>query len=97
MGFQYEFNWILKLPNLNQKQLEIGQTYSFIKSGVRTFPLDMPIDLVNKNWEVVARCVIKQINITSKETKGEYMVIEIYDVKKRELLSQHWRGFFETD
>lgn len=95
MGFIYEFNWILKLSEVNENKICAGQNYTFRKSGVRVFPIDMPIDLVNKNWEAIARCVIKQITITSKETTGEYSIIEIYDLQKREMLTEQWRSFLK--
>lgn len=95
MGFLYEFNWLLKLSDLDEESLQINHKYSFAKKGVRAFPLDMPIDLVNGNWEAVARCIINQITITSKETTGEYEVIEIYDTQKRELFTEQWRSLLK--
>lgn len=95
MGFLYEFNWLLKLSDLDEQHLQINHKYSFAKKGVRAFPLDMPIDLVNKNWEAVARCIINHITITSKETTGEYEVIEIYNTQKRELLTEQWRSLLK--
>lgn len=95
MGFQYEFNWMLKLSDLNEQQLQINHRYPFVKKGVRAFPIDMPIDLVNGNWEAVARCIINRITITSNETTGEYEVIEIYDEQKRRMLSEQWRSLLK--
>jgi hypothetical protein len=95
MGFMYEFNGILKLSEANENNLCVGQNYTFGKSGVRVFPIDMSIDLVNRNWEVIAQCVIKQITITSKETTGEYSIIEIYDLEKREMLTEQWRSLLK--
>ena len=95
MGFQYEFNWMLKLSDLIVQQLQINHRYPFVKKGVRAFPIDMPIDLVNGNWEAVARCIINRITITSNETTGEYEVIEIYDEQKRRMLSEQWRSLLK--
>lgn len=95
MGFQYEFNWILKLSDLDEPLLKVQETYSFSKSGVRAFPLGMPIDLVNANWEAVARCVINTITLTEKATTGKYTVIEIYDNYKRKMLTDQWRDLLK--
>lgn len=95
MGFQYEFNWILKLSDLDEHLLKVQETYSFLKNGVRAFPLEMPIDLVNANWEAVARCVINSITITAKTTTGKYTVVEIYDSRKREILTDQWRSLLK--
>ena len=96
MGFQYEFNWMLKLSDLDDKQLQLNKKYPFVKAGARVFPIDMPLDLVNGNWEAVARCIIDQITITSDKTVGKYKVVEIYDAKKRELLTEQWRSLLKT-
>jgi len=95
MGFLYEFNWILKLSDLDENNVCAGNTYSFTKHGVRAYPIDMPIDLVNKNWEVVAKCTISRITITSQATSGEYHVIEVYDKQTRKCLSEQWRDFLK--
>lgn len=95
MGFQYEFNWILKLSDLDQQLLEVQHIYSFSKSGVRAFPLGIPIDLVNANWEAVARCIINTVSLTPETTTGTYTVVEIYDKGKREILTDQWRSLLK--
>ena len=96
MGFQYEFNWILKLSDLDEHLLKVQESYSFSKIGVRVFPLGMPIDLVNANWEAVARCVVNTITLTAETTTGKYTVVEIYDNCKREILTNQWRSLLKT-
>ncbi len=91
MGFQYEFNWILKISDLDELHLQSNHQYPFVKKGARIYPLGMPIDLINGNWEAVARSIIDQITITPNETLGEYKVIEIYDTQKRKMLTEQWR------
>lgn len=95
MGYIYEFNWILKISNIDEKSLLVGNSYTFSKDGVRTYPLGMPIDLVNGKWEAVARCVIESITVTTNKTTGKYKIIEIYPLEKRNLLTEQWRSFIK--
>ena len=94
MGFVCEFNWILKLSNIDESEMVVSHTYPFKKSEVRVFPIGLPIDLVNKNWEAVASCVINEITMTAETTTGTYTILEIYDSKKPQLpkgaIAQAW-------
>ena len=58
MGCVYELNWILKLSNDQIPELEENIECNFRKNGVRIYPINVPIDLVNENWEAIARCVV---------------------------------------
>ena len=92
MGFQVEFNWMLKVADLDETALCIQKTYPFFKSGLRVYPIDIPIDLVNGNWEAVGRCFISDVSLNSEGTNGHYTVIEIYDKSKRDFLTNYWRS-----
>ncbi len=95
MGFQIEFNWILKLLEINDNELSAGFVGNFVKHGIRIYPINSPIDLVNGKWEAVARCVILSVTIDQNETRGEYKIIEVYDDVKKSLLTEHWENFMK--
>ena len=51
MGFQTEFNWVLKLKpenGLNESELKEESIFSFTKKNYRTYPINIPIK-VNKD------------------------------------------------
>lgn len=88
MGAIYEWNWILKLKQEQMPDLIIGEQFTFNKKGIRIYPIDIPIDLVNENWEAVARCVIISVTIDKEETKGVYRIIEIYDEMEKKTITK---------
>ncbi len=93
MGFVTEFNWALKLSlknGLDEKGLKVGKAYQFKKDECRTYPIDIPIDLLNKNWEAVAKVVVLNYSCTSDRTTGEYQVLKLYLGKEREFLTNYW-------
>lgn len=94
MGYKIEFNWVLKLKpkqGLDEKNLKQGATYEFFKEDYRVYPVGIPIDLINENWEVVGRVVISEFQNVKGKTLGKYEVIKIYDKKERELITKYWR------
>lgn len=91
MGCIYEWNWILKLNHQQIPDLKIGVPFTFYKKGIRIFPINIPIDLVNENWESIARCVITSVTMEKEETKGIYQIVNIYDDAEREIMTKMCR------
>lgn len=91
MGCIYELNWILKLPKDQFPNLKNNTEFNFKKGGIRIYPINIPIDLVNENWEAVARCVILSVTMQNGETTGKYRIINVYDENEKAVLSKLWR------
>jgi len=94
MGFKMEFNWALKLKckqGLNEKNLKVGKSYNFSKDEYRIYPVGVPIDLINENWEAVAKIVIASFKNADYKTVGKYKVVKIYGNKEKEVLTNYWR------
>ncbi len=94
MGFKTEFNWVLKLKpeqGLREDELEIGTEYRFFKEEYRTYPLNIPIDLVNSDWEAVAKVIIIEFNNFEEKTTGKYKVIKKFNEEERKFLSNYWQ------
>lgn len=87
MGMIYELNWILKLPKEQIPELKTGYNYTFYKKGTRMYPISIPIDLVNDNWEGIAKCVITSISIDSNKTSGTYEIIKVYNKSEKTLIT----------
>lgn len=88
MGCIYEWNWILKLSHEQIPKLEEGKKFAFRKNGIRIYPIDMPIDLVNENWEAIARCVIISATMEKEETRGEYRILSVYDEAQKSIVTK---------
>ncbi len=92
MGFKTEFNWVLKLKpeqGLREQELQVGDEYRFYKNEYRVYPLDIPIDLVNDNWEAVGKVIITEVSNFEGKTTGKYKVIKIYSGNERGILSKN--------
>jgi hypothetical protein len=93
MGFETEFNWVMKL---SQKQglfqdLKEGGQYKFNKQGFRVYPVEIPLDLVNENWEAIAKVVVEEFKNYKGKTFGTYRVVRLYSEKEKKFLSSYWQ------
>ncbi len=80
MGYEIEFNWILKIDtaeDLSQELLKAGSVLDFHKSGRRIYPIGIPIELVNEKWDVIAEVVILETTIGHDKTNGRFKVLKI--------------------
>jgi len=93
MGSKLEFNWILKLspqqgfPSSDNVVAE--GVFEFEKTGQRFYPIDMPIELVDQNWNVVAEVVVTELNISSSATRGKFRVLNVLGTPRKSLYAQY--------
>jgi hypothetical protein len=95
MGFKTEFNWVLKLPDLDKLVLEVGNEYEFTKSENRIYPINRPIDLIDDRWNAIARIKISEVKYTQDSTLGKYSIMKIYSDSEKEFLTKYWRETVE--
>lgn len=94
MGFKIEFNYVLKLKPENglvEENLKEGDIYNFVKNDYRIYPLDQPIDLINRNWEVLAWVIVIEVFCADNKTLGKYQVEKIYNKEEKFFLTKYWR------
>ncbi len=94
MGYKTKFNWLLKLKpeqGLNEGDISVGKEYKFTKDNYRTFPVDIPIYLVNKDWQAIGMATIKEYTVGNEKTTGIYKVTKIFDDEQRNIISKTLR------
>jgi hypothetical protein len=94
MGFKTEFNWVLKLKPENGFPIDliVGKDYEFIKNEYRVYPIDIAIDLADKDWNVVAKVVVVKFCCGTGQTTGVFRVVKIYDQFEKDFLSDYWKN-----
>jgi len=82
MGMPCEVNSFLKLtPSQGYPaQLMIGQQFAVKKSGYRILPIDVPIQLVDRDWMARADIVIKALTWSGGVTRLEFAIVRVYEV-----------------
>jgi hypothetical protein len=62
MGMPCEINSMVKLNSaVFPADLTIGAIHTATKSGYRIFPIDVPLQLVDEQWQAQADVVIQQL------------------------------------
>jgi|Deesub1362A_J573_1020465.scaffolds.fasta_scaffold01835_6 hypothetical protein len=94
MGYKIEINWVLKLPShqifQDKESLKEGEIYEFEKAEERLYPLNLPIELVNENWEILAEISIVEITISNGKTKGKYKVLALPPTTRKSLYYKYF-------
>jgi Protein of unknown function (DUF2584) len=78
MGMPCEINSILKLNVDYPDRLVLGAIHNAEKSGYRIVPIDVPIQLVNANWQATADIIIRQLTWENQTTKLRFEIVRIY-------------------
>jgi Protein of unknown function (DUF2584) len=79
MGMPCEVNSIVKLKRADfPPELTIGETHRVTKSGYRIFPIDVPLQLVDEQWQAQADVVIEQLIWENQMTTIAYRVHRVY-------------------
>jgi hypothetical protein len=88
MGFPVTFNWVLQThaPTI----LETKARYAFEKEGNRFFPLNAPIDLIDKERNALAKIKVLRFQNTANKTQGEYEILKVYTGDEKRILSNYW-------
>jgi hypothetical protein len=94
MGYQTEFNWVLKLKpeqGLEGVALSEGRSFNFSKSGSRIYPIGFPIDLVDDNWDALALVKVDYAYQLERKTMGGARVLKVYEGEEKRVLTEHYR------
>jgi len=88
MGFSVKFNWVLQISL--PEQLEIQARYKFEKMGNRIYPLETPIDLIDKERNAIAKIKVISFQNTFEKTHGEFEILKVYMGDEKRILTNYW-------
>ena len=80
MGYQIEFNWVLKLSGQEVETLlacwQLGNVFEFEKREERLYPMRAPLDVVDDGWAVRGRGEIIELWIGDYRTRGKIRQVQ---------------------
>lgn len=81
MGMPCEINSILKLSSAQgyPPHLELQARHQATKQGYRIFPLDVPIALVDDQWQAHADIIIRKLTWEQSTTAIAFEITRIYE------------------
>ena len=80
---------------MDESALKEGGVFEFTKDEYRIYPVDQPVDLINRNWEALARVVVVEMTCANKKTCGKYKVVKMYGEEERKILTKYWQEIVE--
>jgi hypothetical protein len=100
MGYKIEINWVIKLKSEQLEQLcrDLANNpqppvkevhYYFEKKDERIYPIGIPIELVDDDWNVIAEVSITELTISPGNTKGFYCVVALPSIERKSLYSRY--------
>ncbi len=63
---------------IERAELKEGQEYPFKKDGHRLYMIDTPMELITREWQVIARVIVTEFTMGHNKTKGIYKVLKVY-------------------
>jgi Protein of unknown function (DUF2584) len=79
MGMPCAINSIVKLSSaVFPADLTIGAIHTATKSGYRIFPIDVPLQLVDEQWQAQADVVIQQLIWENQMTTIAFRIHRVY-------------------
>ena len=81
MGMPCEINTILKLKPAQgyPTELSVGLSFAVTKSEYRIFALDVPVQLVDEQWQAQADVIIRELTWRNGKTYLQAEVTRLYD------------------
>jgi len=81
MGMPCEINTILKLTPAQgyPAELRLGQKFEAKKSDYRIFAVDVPLQLVDEQWQAQADVVIRELVWRDGQTRLQAEVTRLYE------------------
>lgn len=73
---------------VEKDQLEIGKEYPFRKEKHRLYMIGVPMDLISKDWQAIAKIIVIEYTIGHNETRGIYKVLKIYSDEESAVISR---------
>ncbi len=79
MGMPCQVNSIVKLDRaMFPIQLTLGAIHTAQKSGYRIFPIDVPLQLVDEQWQAQADVVIQRLTWENQMTTIVFRMHRVY-------------------
>lgn len=88
MGYIAEFNWYIVDKQNNLKEITEGQELTITKSGERIYPLNLPLLLLDADWNVYGYAAVQSAERSSNQTIVRYKVLKILSNQEKEVFTR---------
>ena len=92
MGFKLEHNFLLRLSDsqLSNIKIKSGSTFTIIKDGMRLYPIKIPLEFCNQNYQYLGKIVIDKIIIKKSKTEITARIIKVFSKQESKVFSENF-------
>ena len=92
MGYKLEFNIVLSITSstLKVSELEAGKQYTTIKDGERLFPLNIPIDLCDSEYNFYAKVAVRKLILCEGKTELNFDVLKLFTDAESKVITENF-------
>jgi hypothetical protein len=94
MGVPVEMNTVLKL-SVGQGFPEnpaLETEYRFEKDGTRFYPIGVPVELINADWQTIGKAVIDEFTVSTERTSGKFRIVKLFSADEAADFNRVWRA-----
>lgn len=80
MGYHIEFNCLLVVPNeaFDLNTMKIGQTYKLEKEGERLYPLNIPFEVCDEDYNYYGKIAVRKLSLEKNKTYLEFELLKVF-------------------
>lgn len=93
MGYTLEFNCLLVVPNaqLDLKTLKAGDKVQIIKDGSRLYPVDIPIEICDKDtYTYYGKVAIRKLTLQDNKTVLEIEMLKVFNEQESRIYTSNF-------
>lgn len=80
MGYSLRFNCLLSVSkqDLDLHSLEVGKRYQIVKEKERLYPLNIPIEICDDEYQYYGKVAVRKLTLETGKTTLEIEVLKIF-------------------
>lgn len=91
MGYLTELNTLVGLPqDFDITQLIVGNKYTIIRDGERSFPLHIAMLMVAHNWDILGYAVVHTAKNFENKCELSFEVISLFNEEEKKLYKERF-------
>lgn len=92
MGYHIELNSLLVVPNklLDLNSMKVGNGYTLPKDGERLYPLNIPLDICDEDYQYYGKIIIRKLILESSKTTVEFELLKIYSAEEAKIYTNNF-------
>ncbi len=92
MGYLLEINSLLRIPpnSIDFSKIKVGDRLTIKKDGERLFPLNIPIEICDENYNYYGKVIVKKLTLENQKTILGIEVIKVFSKEEAQIFTKNF-------